>query len=64
MTHQGHEGLAGWIRTTWIPYTHQVPEQQRDGFVSECVNAYLEQYPSMTSGKSHVRMIRLESRQT
>ena len=60
MTHQGHEGLAGWIRTTWIPYTHQVPEQQRDGFVSECVNAYLEQYPLDDVGKSHVRMIRLE----
>ena len=60
MTHPGRDGLAGWIRTTWIPYTQQVPEELRDRFVAECVDAYLETVPLDEAGRSHVRMVRLE----
>ena len=60
MRHSGREGLAGWIRTTWIPYTQQVPARIRDQFVSECVDTYLARHPLDGTGQSHVRMIRLE----
>ena len=60
MTHHGSEGLAGWIRTTWMPYTRNVPARVRDAFVSECVRAYLALHPLDEAGGSHVRMIRLE----
>ncbi|MCX6029087.1 MAG: methyltransferase domain-containing protein [Chloroflexi bacterium] len=60
MTHGGREGLAGWIRTTWMPYTHRIPENQREIFIAECVGAYLDQHPLDDLGRSHVRMIRLE----
>ncbi len=60
MTHPGRDGLAGWVRTTWIPYTHHVPARFRDRFVFECVNAYLASHPLDQDGQSHVRMIRLE----
>ena len=60
MTHHGSEGLAGWVRTTWIPYTHQVPARLRDQFVSDCVGAYLAHRPLDRAGQSHVRMVRLE----
>ncbi|HEX9116917.1 MAG TPA: methyltransferase domain-containing protein, partial [Anaerolineae bacterium] len=29
MRHAGREGLAGWIRTTWLPYTQRLPEDLR-----------------------------------
>ena len=60
MVHPGREGLAGWIRTTWIPYTQHVPARIRDRFVSEFLDAYLARHPLDGAGQSHVRMIRLE----
>ncbi len=60
MIHQGRDDLAGWIRTTWMPYTHRVPEDLRERFVRECVMAYLSKCPLDASGQSHVRMVRLE----
>ncbi len=60
MIHQGRDDLASWLRTTWMPYTHRVPEDLREPFVLECVDAYLGQYPLDASGQSHVRMVRLE----
>jgi trans-aconitate 2-methyltransferase len=60
MTQHGHEGLAGWIRTTWMPYTHRVPEKARERFISEVVEAYLQDHPADPDGKVHVGMVRLE----
>lgn len=60
MIHAGREGLAGWIRSTWIPFTARVPENRRETFVAECVDAYLSEHPLDDAGRSHVRMIRLE----
>jgi hypothetical protein len=25
MTHDGRAGLAGWLRTTWMPYLQRLP---------------------------------------
>ena len=60
MVHPGREGLAGWIRTTWMPYTQRILEDLHEEFILECVNAYLSQHPLDASGRSHVRMMRLE----
>jgi len=60
MTQRGREGLAGWVRTTWMPYTHRVPEESRERFVSEVVETYLQMHPADPDGKVHVSMVRLE----
>jgi trans-aconitate 2-methyltransferase len=59
MPHAGKSGLAGWIRTTGTPYTHQVPEEDRDRFIDAFANAYLERYPLDSNGNSHLKMVRL-----
>jgi trans-aconitate methyltransferase len=60
MTHPGKEGLAGWIRTTWMPFTQHVSESKRDNFITHFVETYLERVPLDQSGLPHVRMVRLE----
>ncbi|MTJ46806.1 class I SAM-dependent methyltransferase [Dolichospermum sp. UHCC 0259] len=60
MTHLGKDGLAGWIRTTWMPFTQCVSESKRDSFIADFVETYLEQIPLDKMGLAHVRMVRLE----
>ena len=60
MAQVGNEGLASWIRTTWLPYTQRVPEADRDDFVSDIVDRYVESHPTDSDGLVHVRMSRLE----
>lgn len=56
----GREGLAGWVRTTWLPYTQRIPVEQREEFIEEVVDDYLRLYPPDKDGHIHVQMIRLE----
>ncbi|MBM0742908.1 methyltransferase domain-containing protein [Phormidium sp. CLA17] len=60
MIHTGKEGLAGWIRTTWMPYIHRVPESRREELIEEFLQKYLNQHPLDCQGNSHVKMVRLE----
>jgi trans-aconitate 2-methyltransferase len=60
MAQQGSDGLAGWVRTTWLPYTQRVSEGMRDEFVNDVVDRYLERCPPDADGTVHVRMVRLE----
>ncbi len=60
MVHDGPEGLAGWIRTTWLPYTQRLPEELRVRFINDFVSRYLEDHPPDQSGRTHVRSLRLE----
>ena len=60
MVHAGPEGLAGWLRTTWMPHTHRVPEAQREEFVQEVVAEYVRRHPLDAEGNVHVGMVRLE----
>ena len=60
MTHQGEDGLAGWIRTTWMPFTRCVPEDKRDDFIAQFVNLYLQKNPLDSQSIAHVSMVRLE----
>lgn len=60
MTQQGGDGLAGWVRTTWLPYTQRLPEHLRDQFVGDVVDTYIERHPPDEDGLVHVDMVRLE----
>lgn len=60
MNLNGAEGLAGWIRTTWLPYTERLPPKIRDDFVKEIVNRYLKKHPIDQAGIVHLNMMRLE----
>jgi trans-aconitate methyltransferase len=60
MKFTGAEGLAGWVRTTWLPFTERIPLELRDSFVWEIVNRYLERFPADASGIVHLGMMRLE----
>ena len=60
MTQMGVAGLAAWIRTTWMPFTQQVPPAQEPQFIEAIVTTYLDVHPLDVGGLSHVRMVRLE----
>ena len=60
MRQQGRAGLAGWIRTTWLPYTERLPQELREAFVSAVVERYLGEHPADPGGTVRVRMVRLE----
>ena len=60
MAQPGKEGLAAWVRTTWLPYTQRVPEAIRDEFVSDVVERYVQLHPPDRNGLVHVQMFRLE----
>lgn len=60
MCHDGLEGLTGWLRTTWFPYSDRLPADVREEFLAEVVAAYIAQHPLDPEGRTHVRMVRLE----
>jgi trans-aconitate 2-methyltransferase len=58
--HNGQDGLESWIRTTWLPYTHRVPEEKRGSFIRQLSDGYLRRFPFQDDGTVHVKMVRLE----
>jgi trans-aconitate 2-methyltransferase len=64
MKHQGVEGLTGWVRTTWLPFTDKLPEALRAKFVSEIVDRYLNEHSADANNVVHVGMIRIEHKHT
>jgi trans-aconitate methyltransferase len=60
MQHQGKEGLKGWLRNTWFPYTNQLPEELKEIFLDTVIDTYLQQVPLDEQGRTHVEMVRLE----
>jgi len=60
MVFASSDGLAGWFRTTWLPYTQRVPEPSREEFIARVVQRYVAKHPPDASGRVHVRMVRLE----
>lgn len=60
MKHQGAEGLAGWVRTTWLPFTDSIPEQLKAKFIQEIVQRYLSEHHADAEGMVHVGMMRIE----
>ena len=59
-THPGHEGLANWLRTTWLPFTQRVPDNVREEFTAAVVERYIAKHPPDGDGQINVRMVRLE----
>ncbi len=59
MALEGCEGLAAWIRTTWLPFTQRIPEELRDSFVDELADEYVKIYPPDEEGLVHIDMMRL-----
>jgi trans-aconitate 2-methyltransferase len=53
-------GFAGWIRTTWMPYTHQVPAELREGLIWQAVELYRRRHPAQGGEGVCVAMVRLE----
>jgi trans-aconitate methyltransferase len=60
MRQKGREGLLGWVRTTWMPYTERLPAQLRERFLEEAADRYLAAHPLSPQGEAVVRMVRLE----
>jgi trans-aconitate methyltransferase len=60
MQYKDSEGLKGWIRTTWLPYTERIPEEKRDRFIDDIIATYLEREPINANDSIHVDMVRLE----
>jgi len=54
------EALAGWFRTTWLPYTDRVRDAERAAFVEECVARCCEDQPVGSDGTVSIPMVRLE----
>lgn len=60
MAYKDREGLAGWIRTTWLPYTDRIPVHLRNAFISQLIEEYIERCPPDSGGSIHLGMVRLE----
>lgn len=57
---RGREGLAGHIRTTWLPFTLRIPEEEREEFIYRMVDRYLEDCPPDAEGMVYIPSYRLE----
>ena len=60
MTQRGREGFMGWIRTTWHPFIHCVPELEQQEFIRQAVDSYLTNHPMNPEGLVHIDVVRLE----
>jgi trans-aconitate methyltransferase len=60
MEQRGIDGLLGWLRTTWFPYTDCLPIQLREDFLKEVAATFARTRPADESGNLHVKMVRLE----
>lgn len=60
MEHDGKQGLKGWIRTTWLPYTERLPNEIKEKFIEKIATRYLEEVPVKPDGKAFVAMVRIE----
>jgi len=59
-TYAGADGLATWLRATWLPFVQRVPENLREDFIAAVTQRYLARHPPDAGGQVHVRMMRLE----
>lgn len=60
MTFFDAEGLAGFVRTTCLPYTERVPTELRDTLVKKVVERYISRHSINKKDPIHVDMMRLE----
>jgi trans-aconitate methyltransferase len=60
MVQAGREGLASWLKATWLPYIEKVPKDLQENFIYEVVDRYVMEHPLDADGVVHVGMVRLE----
>ena len=60
MAHADRFAFEGWLRTTWIPYTQRIQEDQQEEFVKQVTETYLTTNPLSADGVVHLQMVRLE----
>jgi trans-aconitate 2-methyltransferase len=60
MIHDGGDRFAGWLRTTWLPYTERVPASLREEFIHDIVATHARGWPPDADGSIHFMMVRLE----
>ncbi len=60
VAHEGHAALAGWVRTTWMPYTDRLPPERRAAWIDEVVAVFAERVPPDADGRLHVPSFRVE----
>lgn len=60
MVHENRQGLAGWIRTTWLPILERLPEERKEEFITLLTDRYLASHPPDHEGRTRVKMVRLE----
>lgn len=60
MIHPNKEGLEGWIRTTWLPYTQRIPKSKRKAFITKIADRYIKKQPTNSDGMIKINMMRLE----
>jgi len=60
MVHNSIKELKGWLRTTWFPYTNQLPENMKEDFLNTVIEQYIMACPVDSQGRTHVKMVRLE----
>ncbi|WP_019506034.1 hypothetical protein [Pleurocapsa sp. PCC 7319] len=60
IAHQGKEGLLGWIRTSWMPFTKSVPRDNRNNCMIQYINLYLEKNSSDSQGLINASVVRLK----
>jgi trans-aconitate methyltransferase len=61
MVHQGDDGIRGWIRSAWLPYTQRVPAGKRDEFIDDYLSLLSSNFPPDLNGNYHISMVRLEA---
>ncbi len=61
MTMAGHDGLVGWVRTTWLRYTGSVPDDRREAFVEALAEGFISRSPPGPDGTVEVPMVRLRA---
>jgi trans-aconitate 2-methyltransferase len=59
MQHKGREGVTGWIRSTWHPYTQELPEELREEFIDDLFNEFDKNFPADKNGFYHAKAKRL-----
>ncbi|HQF16466.1 MAG TPA: methyltransferase domain-containing protein [Methanotrichaceae archaeon] len=61
MVQPSRQGMAGWMATTWMPYTDRLPQELRSAFMDEVIARYTEGHPPARDGSISVSMVRLEA---
>jgi len=60
MRHATRAALEGWLRTTWVPYTELIPQDQRSAFLIELTDRVRHDCDTADDGAILLRMVNLE----